>query len=95
MYLKKLVSVGTRYKKHHTDGCTSIFTLVSNPVMGFISSTYTTTVSKGMYMSTRYNFNAYSYESDLAFGIEYNPEESNQLIKAKISLKDVNIIIEI
>ncbi len=63
--------------------------------MGFISSTYTSAVSKGMYMSTRYNFNIYSYESDLAFGVEYNPEKSNQLIKAKISLKDVNFIIYI
>jgi len=82
------MSIGTRYKKHHTDDAASVFTLVSNPVMGFISSTYTSTVAKGMYMSTRYNFNVYSYESDLAFGVEYNPEKSDQLIKAKISLKD-------
>jgi len=85
-----IVSIGTRYKKHHTDDAASVFTLVSNPVMGFISSTYTSTIAKGMYMSTRYNFNVYSYKSDLAFGVEYNPEKSDQLIKAKISLRDVS-----
>jgi len=82
------MSIGTRYKKHHTDDSSSIFTLISNPVMGFVSSTYTSSICKGMYMATRYNFNLYSYNSDLAFGIEYSPEKKNQLIKAKISLKD-------
>ncbi|KAG4098249.1 hypothetical protein H8356DRAFT_1672297 [Neocallimastix lanati (nom. inval.)] len=82
------MSVGARYKKHYTDDSSAVFTIVSNPVMGFISSTYTSSVAKGMYMSTRYNFNIYSYNSDLAFGIEYKPQKKNQLVKAKISLKD-------
>lgn len=50
-------------------------TLTINPMMGHIDSTYTTTVTPALTCATKYEFNAYSLESDVAIGIQYATDE--------------------
>ncbi|KAJ3086146.1 Mitochondrial distribution and morphology protein 10 [Quaeritorhiza haematococci] len=80
------LSVGARYHRKYAPGVHSILTFVANPMMGHITSSYTTTVRPNMDLSTRYDFNTYSYESDLAVGMEYAPQGKDQLMKARVSL---------
>lgn len=53
-------------------------------MMGHISTSYTTTVAKDVQASTRYDFNIYSFDSDLVFGISYAPEQKGQKVKFRI-----------
>ncbi|WVQ96622.1 mitochondrial distribution and morphology protein 10 [Kwoniella sp. CBS 9459] len=46
-------------------------TLLYNPLIGFLSSAYSAQVSPTVALSTRFGFNVYSYESDLAIGGEW------------------------
>ncbi|KAJ3044628.1 Mitochondrial distribution and morphology protein 10 [Rhizophlyctis rosea] len=90
------LSIGARYKKYLTPNVKSTFTLLASPVMGHVAAAYTTTVSPGLNVSTRYKLNVYSYETDVGVGFEYAPAigESKvmgttvreQCVKAKISL---------
>lgn len=48
------------------------FALMVNPMMGHFNTTYTTTVLPGMHMSTGYDWNMFSYESDIGIGLLYN-----------------------
>lgn len=54
--------------------------------MGHIRTSYTTSVDH-LTMATRYDFNVFSFESDLAVGIFYKPVESNQSLKLSFGLK--------
>jgi len=57
--------------------------------MGHVSTSYTTTVAPHMDVSTRFDFNIHSYESDLAVGFEYAPIHAEQLVKVRLSLLQV------
>ncbi|KAJ3048085.1 hypothetical protein HK097_010900 [Rhizophlyctis rosea] len=57
--------------------------------MGHVAASYTTTVSPGLNVSTRYKLNVYSYETDVGVGFEYVPEGRGaveQCIKGRVSL---------
>lgn len=45
-------------------------TLTLNPLMGNLSSTYSVRASRHLALSSRFDFNVYSYESDLMLGLE-------------------------
>lgn len=45
-------------------------TLTVNPLMGHISATYATKASDKVALATRFDFNTYSYESDVVLGCE-------------------------
>ncbi|ONH67459.1 Mitochondrial distribution and morphology protein 10 [Cyberlindnera fabianii] len=45
-------------------------TLAANPLLGHISSTYSVKTSINTTFSSRYDFNIYSYDSNLSFGCE-------------------------
>lgn len=45
-------------------------TLTLNPLMGNISATYAVKAGKHMSLCSRFDFNAYSYESQLVLGME-------------------------
>ncbi|KAI8819433.1 uncharacterized protein EV422DRAFT_568858 [Fimicolochytrium jonesii] len=64
----------------------SALTFLANPIMGHFSTSYTTTVRSGLTMSTRYDINVYSYEADLAVGLEYLRKDRSQMVKARVSL---------
>jgi mitochondrial distribution and morphology protein 10 len=46
-------------------------TALFNPMMGHISSAYTARVSQNLSLSTRFDFNVYSYDSEWAVGAEW------------------------
>ncbi|KAJ1550543.1 Mitochondrial distribution and morphology protein 10 [Nowakowskiella sp. JEL0078] len=83
-------SVGARYKNvsqtnSKSEPIASILTFLANPMMGHFQTSYTATVAPALNMSTRLEFNSYSYESDLAIGLLYAPEGQDQLLRARIS----------
>jgi len=49
----------------------TIVTALFNPMMGHISSAYTARVSRNLSLSTRFDFNVYSYDSEWALGAEW------------------------
>ena len=51
-------------------------TLTLNPLMGNLSSSYSVLASPLLALSSRFDFNVYSYESDLVVGMElWRPKE--------------------
>ncbi|KAG7865944.1 hypothetical protein KL918_003932 [Ogataea parapolymorpha] len=63
------MSTGLRYSTHLTSsGKPLTMTLVINPLLGSIESTYAIKTSVLSTFVSKYNFNVYSYESDLSLG---------------------------
>jgi distribution and morphology protein 10 len=86
------LSIGTRLDtrlKNNMEACT---TFIANPVMGHFSSSYATDVSPLIRMATKYDFNMYSYDSDLSLGIEFTPLHKRQTLKGSVSQLNVFII---
>ncbi|KAI8828724.1 hypothetical protein BJ741DRAFT_625382 [Chytriomyces cf. hyalinus JEL632] len=80
------ISCGAKWNKSHGGGVNSILTFLSNPMMGFLNTTYTSTIRKNWVMTTSYDFNTYSYNSDLAVGMAYSPvDNSSRLMKIHFS----------
>lgn len=46
-------------------------TALFNPMLGHISSAYTARVSQDLALSSRFDFNVYSFESEWAMGVEW------------------------
>ena len=65
------ISTGLRFSTlpRHT-GFPYTMTLTLNPLMGNLSSSYSVVASPLLALSTRFDFNVYSYESDLVVGME-------------------------
>ena len=71
------VSTGLRFSTlpRHT-GFPYTMTLTLNPLMGNLSSSYSVLASPLLALSSRFDFNVYSYESDLVVGMElWRPKE--------------------
>lgn len=67
------VSLGLRAvlaDKANTQAPSSVVTLTANPIMGHLSSSYVQQASPHLLLAAKYDFNMYSFESDLAFGME-------------------------
>ncbi|RKP23795.1 hypothetical protein SYNPS1DRAFT_24125 [Syncephalis pseudoplumigaleata] len=63
------VSTGLRYRA--TQPFVFEVTNIVNPAMGHTSTAYTAAVNPLLTCSTRFDFNLYSYESDLCIGAEW------------------------
>ena len=65
------MSTGIRFTTlpAHT-GFPYTMTLTLNPLMGNLSSTYSVSASRHLALCSRFDFNVYSYESDLQLGLE-------------------------
>ena len=65
------ISTGLRFSTlpRHT-GFPYTMTLTLNPLMGNLSSSYSVVASPLLALSTRFDFNVYSYESDFVVGME-------------------------
>jgi len=65
------MSVGGRYTTLPSHkGIPLTATLTLNPLMGNLSTTYAVKAGDNLALCSRFDFNAYSYESDLVFGCE-------------------------
>ncbi len=65
------LSTALRYSTQSTyTGKPLTITLACNPILGHLSSTYSVRTSASSTFSSRYDFNIYSYDSDLGFGCE-------------------------
>lgn len=78
------MSTGIRFATlpRHT-GFPYTMTLTLNPLMGNLSSTYAVKAGPSLALCSRFDFNVYSYESDLQVGMELwrrrSPPPSNSL----------------
>jgi hypothetical protein len=86
------LSIGTRLNTRIKDGLEATTTLIANPIMGHFSSSYAADVTPTIRMATKYDFNMYSYDSDLSFGMEFEPPHQQQTLKASVSLMNVSLI---
>ncbi|KAG0192615.1 Mitochondrial distribution and morphology protein 10 [Apophysomyces sp. BC1034] len=76
------LSTGLRYRTLPSSSSPPIsFTYTLNPVVGHMSTAYTTQVSKQLAVCSRFDFNIYSYESDLALGFEYRTKSKPSTVK--------------
>ena len=88
------VSLGLRFtrtaKHHEFSKYPLIFTLTGNPLMGHYRSTITSSfLSPNISISSRYDVNINSFDSDLALGMAYrDPSYFNQNIKCALGLKN-------
>lgn len=88
------VSLGLRFtrtaKRHEFGKYPLIFTLAGNPLMGHYRSTITSSfLSPNISISSRYDVNINSFDSDLALGVAYrDPSSFNQNIKCALGLKN-------
>ncbi|ORY06304.1 hypothetical protein K493DRAFT_252024 [Basidiobolus meristosporus CBS 931.73] len=79
------LSTGIRYRSF--DERPFIATVICNPMMGHLTGGYTQAVSEDLTLCSRYDFNVYSYESDLAVGAEWRVKGEG-VMKTKFSVKD-------
>ena len=49
----------------------SVATVTLNPMMGYVRAAYAARIDDDLVLGSRYDFNAYSFQSDLALGVEY------------------------
>ena len=63
----------------HVSQPATTITALFNPMIGHISGAYTARVSKDLSLSSRFDFNVYSYESEWTMGAEWwlRPSRSN------------------
>lgn len=73
------MSTGLRFTTlpRHT-GMPYTMTLTLNPLMGNVSSTYSVQAGRNLSLCSQYDFNFYSYESDLRMGLELWRETPKQ-----------------
>ncbi|KAH8930714.1 hypothetical protein BT69DRAFT_1345032 [Atractiella rhizophila] len=68
------MSTGLRFcTLPHPDQPPTVITFTLNPLMGNMSSTYSTAVTPSLSVGTRFEYNLFSYDSALAFGVSYLP----------------------
>jgi distribution and morphology protein 10 len=60
------------------------FTYTLNPIVGHMSASYVVQASPELVLCSRYDFSIYSYESDLAFGLEYNATKKQNEAKQDV-----------
>ncbi|KAI9255525.1 hypothetical protein BY458DRAFT_519876 [Sporodiniella umbellata] len=70
------MSMGLRYR---TLKSPVSFTFTLNPIVGHMSTSYVAQVADELALCSRYDFSIYSYESDLAFGLEYRTKKPSTL----------------
>ncbi|KAI9598024.1 hypothetical protein BDF19DRAFT_382944 [Syncephalis fuscata] len=81
------VSTGLRYRA--TQPFIFEVTNIINPAMGYTSTAYTAAVNEQLTCSTRFDFNLYSYESDLCIGAEWR-NGGEGVVKGRFGFRQVN-----
>lgn len=84
------VSLGVRYSRKFKDSEEPLIcTLTGNPLMGHYRTTFTTPfISPNVLISTRYDVNINSFDSELSIGAAYrDPSPLNQNIRCALGLK--------
>lgn len=71
-------------------------TAMWNPLMGHVSATYSVRGGEDLALSTRLDFNMYSYESNLALGCEMwqrklREDSSHAVLKARVDLHGLGV----
>jgi mitochondrial distribution and morphology protein 10 len=79
------LSFGAKMDTIVNDEVSGSTTLIANPIMGHFSTSYAAKVSPLVRMATKYDFNMYSYDCDLSYGIEFTPLDKKQTLKASVS----------
>jgi len=84
------VSTGLRYTTLPSHpGIPLTMTLTLNPLMGHLSATYALLAGKSASFASRFEFNMYSYESDIVLGCELwrgkGEEGAEGVLKAKVT----------
>ncbi|KAI9204962.1 uncharacterized protein BJ171DRAFT_93152 [Polychytrium aggregatum] len=82
------LSLGARYSRQYAETAHSVMSFVCNPMMGHLSATYTATVRPHLDISTRYDLNVFSFESDVSAGLEYSPIDKAHVFKTSVSLAE-------
>lgn len=79
------LSTGLRYSTQSTStGKPVTMTLACNPILGHISSTYTVKTSVASTFCSRYDFNLFSYASNLSVGFELYNTDKRHVPETKI-----------
>ncbi|CAH1766986.1 304_t:CDS:2 [Entrophospora sp. SA101] len=92
------VSVGIRYRTlpQYSNQAPVTVTYIINPIMGHMSAAYVAQVSDVLTLCPRFDFNMYSYESDLMIGGEWwqrkKPDERND--ETSKQLGDINGVVK-
>jgi distribution and morphology protein 10 len=63
-------------------------TVMCNPIMGHISATYSLRTTAASAFATKYDFNVYSYVSDLSLGCEIWRASSNEKLQAQEEISE-------
>ncbi|KNE63496.1 hypothetical protein AMAG_08618 [Allomyces macrogynus ATCC 38327] len=66
------LSFGAKYR-----GTADTATLTLNPIMGHVAATYSSHITRGLSAGCRYDYNIHSFESDLAVGVAFRRDASN------------------
>eukprot|EP00123_Amoebidium_parasiticum_P018572 comp24245_c0_seq1/m.44857 comp24245_c0_seq1/g.44857 ORF comp24245_c0_seq1/g.44857 comp24245_c0_seq1/m.44857 type:complete len:303 (-) comp24245_c0_seq1:726-1634(-) len=81
-------SFGCRRVERDAAGRLAVLTGTVSPISGHLTSTYTAALSRTLAMSTRFEFNMYSAESDLAVGLDLRPTHGPFRLRARLGLSD-------
>jgi distribution and morphology protein 10 len=85
------LSLGTRLKRFTQESLLNDWTLILNPVMGHISTSYSSEIMSRLIVTTKYEFNFFSYDSDVSFGMEFFSSKKDQLLQFRLSLLHVRM----
>ena len=72
-------------------------TALFNPMLGYISGAYTAQVSRDLSLSSRFEFNVYSFESDWTIGAEWwlrSPPEGDDVNSSSPTMRDVHGVLK-
>ncbi|EGX53781.1 hypothetical protein AOL_s00004g440 [Orbilia oligospora ATCC 24927] len=83
------VSTGFRYTTLPSNtGSPLTMTLTINPIIGHFQAAYAIKAGKGAVFCSRYDFNIYSYESDLVFGCEIWRRKQQQATRSETEIEE-------
>ncbi|KAI8379264.1 uncharacterized protein BYT42DRAFT_568246 [Radiomyces spectabilis] len=75
------LSTGLRYRTHPTSASPITVTYTLNPIVGHMSSAYAAQVSDELALCSKFDFSFYSYESDLALGLEWRTKKKGTAVE--------------
>ncbi|RUS15715.1 mitochondrial distribution and morphology protein 10 [Endogone sp. FLAS-F59071] len=77
------VSTALRYRTlpspHHPISPPLVVTYILNPIVGHMSAAYAAQVSEELALCSRFEFNMYSYDSDLVIGVEWRSRKEDEV----------------
>jgi hypothetical protein len=86
-----IVSIAAKFKDWDAQGNLMSLLMTLNPIMGHLSVVHAASAGQDLLMAVRYEFNTFSFDSDIAFGLHYAPEDKRQAIKLRCGMRQVQI----